>query len=135
MIKKLIYSILFISVSLFAFDLPSAQSKLDNTTFKVNDSIAGVYKYFDSTQKLWFLYMPNLNYLLIHETGKATVAQGATIIDVSDFSSISVNTNGSVSFGTYSGTDTNALSLSDNTYTIDESMAGLYNYFDSSNKL
>ena len=122
-----------ITVGLLAFNLNDAISKLSCNTYSINDNMAGLYKYFDATDKLWFLYMPSLNYLLIHETGKAKTTEGATIISTSDFSSL--GSQSEISFGQYNGTNSRASKLSNKTFRLDEPMTGIYKYFDTTNHL
>ena len=74
-------------------------AQLANSTMNFTENSSGIYNYFDKEKKLWFLYMPTINYLLVHETGKTTTAEGALSIDVAaNFSSVDTSTLGSVTF-------------------------------------
>ena len=132
MLKKLLVSV-SIAASLLAFNLDNAVDKLSCKTFSLNDSVAGLYKYYDPSNKLWFLYMPKINYLLVHETGKAKTSEGATIVNPANFQSLTAQS--MVSFGNYIGSDSRLDPLSGETFKIDDNMAGLYDYFDPTNKL
>ncbi len=72
---------------------------LANSTMSITDSLAGIYNRYDAANNLWFLYLPQSNYLLVHETGKTLVSDGALVIDVAEnFDNIESNANGSVTF-------------------------------------
>jgi hypothetical protein len=132
MLKNLI-GLSLVASSLLAIDQESVVEQLSCKTFTTNDQLAGIYKYVDASAKDWALYMPETDYLLMHQTGKSTVAEGAIMIPTSDFISIS-----SVSpyvFGEYTGDKTRANVLSNTTMKIDDTMAGIYNQFDTQNKL
>lgn len=57
---------------------------LQNQTYSLNSNLSGFYKNFDTTSKLWFLWMPVNNYLLIHETGKNKTADGAVVVNIAN---------------------------------------------------
>jgi len=137
MLKKIILSLSIGMSSLYSYtiDTNDIKTQLSGNTYSIDGSMSGIYKNFDTANKLWFLYMPSLNYLLIHETGKSTTSLGAQIITVSDFDSISVENDGSVSFGSYNGANINALKLENQSFNIDDSMSGIYKNFDTTNKL
>jgi len=58
----------------------------------MNDSSAGIYNRFDAVNNLWFLYMPQNNYLLVHETGLTSTSDGALVINTAaNFDSVEVD--------------------------------------------
>lgn len=57
---------------------------LQNQTFSLSSNLAGFYRNFDSTNKLWFVWMPANNYLLIHETGKNKTTDGAVVVNIAN---------------------------------------------------
>ena len=130
---KLIISLMLLLTSLLAIDKSAVIQELNCKTYSFNGEMAGIYKYFNPTKKDWFLYMPKLNYLLVHETGKSKVSEGAQTVAVTDFESLTANSN--VAFGSYIGSNDRVAGLSNNTFNIDDDMAGIYKYFDPTNKL
>jgi len=134
MLRYILGILIIFQSALFAIDKDSVVDKLSSQTYSIEDDLAGVYKLFDPASNLWFLYMPKLNYLLIHETGKNKVADGATSIPVTDFTSIKVQ-NGAIVFGDYLGDDYRAELLANSSFTFDGEMAGIYNKFDTQNDL
>ena len=133
MFKKVLLSLSMIGVNLFAIDVNSVVNELSCKTYSMNGSLAGIYKEFDTAESEWFLYMPSLNYLLIHKTGYNKVSDGAEVISPSDFNSI--KSQSIIQFGDYIGSSVEASKLSNNSYNINGSLAGLYKEFDPSNKL
>lgn len=74
--------------------------------------------------------MPNMNYLLVHETGKSSTADGAKTLDVTQFSTISYSGN-TISFGAYSGSEAEGSAIQNQTYAVDDSStAGFYHLYD-----
>jgi len=132
MLKSLI-GLSIIASSVLAIDEVSVVENLSCKTFTTNDAVAGVYKYYNPDAKDWALYMPQIDYFLVHETGQALIAEGAETINSSDFSSI--DSTGPIVLGEYTGTNTRADLLSNSTMSIADNVAGIYNKFDTANDL
>jgi hypothetical protein len=60
---------------------------LSNKKFCLNNTtVSALYEKFDTENNLWFAYFPKFDYMLIHETGKNKVSDGAyQIANVSSF--------------------------------------------------
>jgi len=134
MIKKIVVGLSTVG-ALLAFNLDSAVNELSCKKISFNSDMAGMYKEFDEQKNLWFLYMPKLNYLLVHKTGKNNVADGAEIVKMSDFTSIPNISGADIKFGNYNGTDSKVSELSNQAFKIDGDMAGMYKEFDKQKNL
>ncbi len=130
---KSVIGISLAASSLLALDEISVVEQLSCKTFTINDQLAGIYKYVNPTAEDWALYMPQANYLLMHQTGKNTLAGGAEVIPANDFTSITSTS--PIVFGEYTGDNARAGVLSNATMKIDDSLAGIYNQFDPVNKV
>lgn len=130
---KSIIGLSLVASSLLAIDQETVVDQLSCKTFTTNDALAGVYKYYNAEAKDWALYMPQANYFLVHETGKAKVSEGAEVIPTTDFSSI--DSSGAIKLGNYTGTNTRVAPLSNSTMSITDPLAGMYNRFDAENNL
>lgn len=78
----------------------------------------------------WLLYMPAYNYIVVHESEKNS-ADEITVLDSADFSSLTYS-DGTVSFGTYNGSQFQGYDLSNHSYTVDqETVSGFYQQYDN----
>lgn len=122
----------------FGFNLNNALIKLAGHQFDMSDSLSGMYKNYDTTNKKWFLYMPANNYLLVHETGKTTTALGAIQYNpTSVFASKPEMNNLSVIFPdkATSSTSEDIIALQNKTFELNSNLAGFYKEFDQTNKV
>lgn len=98
---------------------------LAGQSYTIGEGASGFYHLYESGQ--WLLYMPASNYIIVHEGGHS---DQITTLNSSDFSSVDYD-NGTVTFGTYSGSESQGYSLSGNSYTVsDSTTSGFYHQYD-----
>jgi len=141
--KRVLYILVstFFSLNiLFAFDIAAnleyIKSEITGKSYNLDSTTELNGLYYRYTNTMWFFYSKKYDYLLIHETGKPTVAQGAKQYKgSSSFDSIKIE-NLCVSFGNNISDDTTLDALANQKFCLrNDTMSALYEKFDDTNNL
>ncbi len=140
MIQNIIITLFAIASVINAYDIASnfsfIKNEIVNKSYHLDTQTEVNGLYFRYTDKMWFFYSKKYDYLLIHETGKPTVQEGAKQYTGSkSFDSIKI-ANLCVSFGNNISGDNTLNPLANKTFCLRaNTMSALYEKFDTNHSL